>query len=67
MKHKKQAFTGCKTLLSVAIAIGSIGTQAFADDDIVTLIEMGDLHHLHYHQVHGVVRHHHQLLFQHHN
>jgi len=46
MKHKP--FTGCKTLLSVAIAISSFGTQAIAshnnDDDVVTLIEMGDLH-----------------------
>ncbi len=45
MKHKSQAFTGCKTLLSVALAIGSISSPAFADDDdIITLIEMGDLH-----------------------
>ena len=45
MKHKKQNFKGCRTLLSVALAIATINTQAFADDDdIVTLIEMGDLH-----------------------
>ncbi len=44
MKHKKQIFTGCKTLLSVALAIASINSPAFADNDIVTLIEMGDLH-----------------------
>lgn len=45
MKHKKQNFTGCKTLLSVAIAIGTLNTQAFAgNSEIVTLIEMGDLH-----------------------
>lgn len=54
MKHKSQAFTGCKTLLSVALAIGSISSPAFAyyghdnddhdNDDRVTLIEMGDLH-----------------------
>ncbi len=45
MKHKKQTFTGCKTLLSIALAIGSISSPAFANNDnIVTLIEMGDLH-----------------------
>ena len=46
MKLKKQSFIGCKTLLSVAIALGSFGMQAFAsnDDKPVTLIEMGDLH-----------------------
>ena len=45
MKHKKQPYTGCKTLLSIAIAITSLGTQAFAsNNDVVTLIEMGDLH-----------------------
>jgi S-sulfosulfanyl-L-cysteine sulfohydrolase len=50
MKLKKQSFTGCKTLLSVAVALSSIGTQAFAhgyhhnNDNRVTLIEMGDLH-----------------------
>jgi 2',3'-cyclic-nucleotide 2'-phosphodiesterase (5'-nucleotidase family) len=49
----KQSFTGCKTLLSVAIAMGTFGTQAYAHDhdhnyyennNAVTLIEMGDLH-----------------------
>jgi len=44
MKNEKQPFTGCKTLLSIALAMASIGTQAFADNDVVTLIEMGDLH-----------------------
>jgi sulfur-oxidizing protein SoxB len=54
MKLKKQSFTGCKTLLSVAIALSSIGTQAIAGGDRhggggygtndITLIEMGDLH-----------------------
>jgi len=50
MKLKKQSFTGCKTLLSVAVALSSFGTHAFADgyyrnnDNRVTLIEMGDLH-----------------------
>ena len=46
MKLKRQSITGCKTLLSVAIAIASISSTAYAshDDDIITLIEMGDLH-----------------------
>lgn len=48
MKLNKQSFTGCKTLLSVAIALSSIGTQAFAyggyGSNEITLIEMGDLH-----------------------
>jgi sulfur-oxidizing protein SoxB len=45
MKHKKQLFTGSKTLLSVALAIGTISSSpAFADDNTITLIEMGDLH-----------------------
>jgi len=45
MKQKKQPLTGCKTLLSVALTMSALGSQAFAsDDDIITLIEMGDLH-----------------------
>lgn len=49
MKHKKQLFTGCKTLVSVAIAIASISSAVYAkkgphDDNVITLIEMGDLH-----------------------
>lgn len=46
MKLKKQSFTGCRSLLSVALAVSSIGTQAFAydNDNLITLIEMGDLH-----------------------
>ena len=45
MKYNKQSVTGCKTLIPAAIALASLGTQAFAgNDDIVTLIEMGDLH-----------------------
>jgi len=45
MKQTKRPGIGCKTLLSVAIAMGCMATNAFADDDeIVTLIEMGDLH-----------------------
>jgi 2',3'-cyclic-nucleotide 2'-phosphodiesterase (5'-nucleotidase family) len=38
---------GCKTLLSIAIAAGVLGTQAFAGGHggtEITLIEMGDLH-----------------------
>ncbi len=42
MKHK--LFTGGKTLLSVAMAISTLGSQALASDSVVTLIEMGDLH-----------------------
>ncbi len=46
MKLKKQSFTGCRSLLSVTLALGAICTQAFAydNDNLVTLIEMGDLH-----------------------
>ncbi len=45
MKLKKQPFTGCKTLLSAALAIAFFTTPAAADDDdTITLIEMGDLH-----------------------
>jgi sulfur-oxidizing protein SoxB len=45
MKHKTQTFTAYRTLLSVALAIGTISSPALADnDDIITLIEMGDLH-----------------------
>jgi len=44
MKLKRQSFTGCKTLISVAIAIASISSTAYANDDVITLIEMGDLH-----------------------
>ena len=44
MKTNNQPWTGCKTLLSVALAIGTYGTQAVASDSLVTLIEMGDLH-----------------------
>lgn len=36
----------CKTLLCAGLAVASIGSQAIASssDDMVTLIEMGDLH-----------------------
>ena len=44
MMKTNQPKSGCKTLLSIALAMGCMGTQAFADDNIVTLIEMGDLH-----------------------
>ena len=43
MKLLKQSCTVRKTLLSTALALGTFGTQAFADSRI-TLIEMGDLH-----------------------
>jgi len=45
LKSIKQTFTGCKALLSVVLAMGSICSPAFANNDnIITLIEMGDLH-----------------------
>jgi 2',3'-cyclic-nucleotide 2'-phosphodiesterase (5'-nucleotidase family) len=47
MKRISKPFTGYKTALSMVIAMASIGSQAFADDNndnMVTLIEMGDLH-----------------------
>jgi len=48
MKLKKQSFTGCRTLLSVAVVLSSFGTQAFAHggygSNEITFIEMGDLH-----------------------
>jgi len=34
----------CKTLLCAAVTLGAVSTQAFAEEKIVTLIEMGDLH-----------------------
>jgi len=34
----------CKTLLSAAITLGAVSSQALADSNTVTLIEMGDLH-----------------------
>jgi len=34
----------CKTLLCAALALGAASTQALADTNSVTLIEMGDLH-----------------------
>ena len=49
----KKINLGCKTLLSIAIAAGMLGTQAYAeydhhhygtDTNQITLIEMGDLH-----------------------
>ena len=45
MKLKKQLFTGCKPLLPVIIAVSSISSAVYAsDDDVITIIEMGDLH-----------------------
>ena len=45
MKITHQPKPGCKTLLSIALAMSCMGmaTQALADD-LITLIEMGDLH-----------------------
>jgi sulfur-oxidizing protein SoxB len=43
MIRMKQPGTVRKALLSVALATGALGTQAFADSHI-TLVEMGDLH-----------------------
>jgi len=42
MKKNNQSKPGCKTLLSIALAMGCMSTSASAD--VVTLIEMGDLH-----------------------
>jgi sulfur-oxidizing protein SoxB len=39
----KQSRTVCMSLLSAALATGTIGTQAYAESHI-TLVEMGDLH-----------------------
>ncbi|MGD8618459.1 MAG: 5'-nucleotidase C-terminal domain-containing protein, partial [Gammaproteobacteria bacterium] len=39
----KQFWNVRKTLMSMALALGTCGSQAFADDQ-VTLIQMGDLH-----------------------
>ena len=44
MKQIKKSSLGCKTLLSMALVMGSYGTQAIADSSVLTLIEMGDLH-----------------------
>ncbi|MCW9055408.1 MAG: 5'-nucleotidase C-terminal domain-containing protein [Gammaproteobacteria bacterium] len=44
MIKTNQPKPGCKTLLSIALTLSCIGSQAFADDDRITLIEMGDLH-----------------------
>ncbi len=44
MKLLKQSRTVRKTLLSTALALSAFGTQAFADSEHITLVEMGDLH-----------------------
>ena len=44
MKLLKQSSTVRKTLLSTALALSAFGTQAFADSQHITLVEMGDLH-----------------------
>ena len=43
MKQTNKPRIGCKTLLSIALAMATSAAQAVADDT-VTLIEMGDLH-----------------------
>jgi 2',3'-cyclic-nucleotide 2'-phosphodiesterase (5'-nucleotidase family) len=47
MKHKKQNFKGCKTLLSIALAIAAISSPAFAKkpgDTVISLIQLSDTH-----------------------
>ncbi|HHJ35244.1 MAG TPA: hypothetical protein ENJ87_05730 [Gammaproteobacteria bacterium] len=44
MKPVKPPFRCCKTLLYSAFIIGNLSTQALAEHDEITLIEMGDLH-----------------------
>ena len=47
MKKTNQIRIGCKSLLSVALLSACMGSQAYAHnygDDVITLIEMGDLH-----------------------
>ena len=44
MKPLKQAYAGRRTLLSLALTLGAFAGPTLADDDTVTLIEMGDLH-----------------------
>jgi len=45
MKNMNQGRIACKSFLSIALLSACMGSQAYADNDnIVTLIEMGDLH-----------------------
>lgn len=44
MKKMNQTRIACKSLLSIALLSACLGSQAYADDDVITLIEMGDLH-----------------------
>ena len=44
MKNTNQGRIGCKSLLSTALLSICMGSQAYADDNQITLIEMGDLH-----------------------
>ncbi|HHO58930.1 MAG TPA: hypothetical protein ENJ64_01710, partial [Thiotrichales bacterium] len=45
MKRTKRPFSGCKTLLSAAVVLGCLASQAQAHSGkTITLIEMGDLH-----------------------
>ncbi len=44
MKQVKAPVTGCKALMCVTLGMAMSVSQAAADDNVITLIEMGDLH-----------------------
>jgi len=44
MKQNNRPVLAGKTLLVLALALSSIATQAVAEEKVITLIEMGDLH-----------------------
>ncbi len=44
MKKTNLPKPGGKTLLSIALAMGCMGTQAYADDNVITQIDIRDLH-----------------------
>ncbi|HED34718.1 MAG TPA: hypothetical protein ENJ08_10980 [Gammaproteobacteria bacterium] len=44
MKQVKAPVMGCKTLMCVSLGLAMSMAQAVADDNVITLIEMGDLH-----------------------
>lgn len=44
MKLSKRSFSGCKTLISAALVFAGTSSSVYASDNMVTLIEMGDLH-----------------------
>ncbi|MDH5766492.1 MAG: 5'-nucleotidase C-terminal domain-containing protein [Gammaproteobacteria bacterium] len=44
MTNLKRPMPGCKSLITLALTLSCMTTQSLADDDVVTLIEMGDLH-----------------------